>query len=69
MLYIFELFSISAENDRRKLGVMQYDAASRPFANDLAKALIKYVMVRDQKIDLCVIKDKTGVVVFQKYRE
>jgi|NGEPerStandDraft_6_1074524.scaffolds.fasta_scaffold681189_1 hypothetical protein len=64
MIYFFELFSVSAEGDRRRqLGVMQHHFKALTLAEQYAKAIVKHTVVKDRKVDLCVIKDKFGKVL------
>ena len=64
MIYLFEVFSVGADGERRRqLGVMQHHFKTLTLAEEYAQAIIKYVVVRDRKVDLCVIKDKFGKVL------
>jgi hypothetical protein len=59
MVYVFEFFAGAGE-DRRSLDWMTYRAKSVDQARDHAKAFMRNVKVRDEKPDLCVVKDQLG---------
>jgi hypothetical protein len=62
MNFLFDLFSVSPEGERRKVGVTRYRSGTRTLAEEYARAIIKHTTVSDQKVDLCVIRDEAGTV-------
>ena len=59
MVYVFEFFAEKGE-ERHAIDRVTYRAKSVNAARDQAKAMLKNVKVRDQRPNLCVIKDQMG---------
>jgi hypothetical protein len=59
LVYVFEFFAGDGES-RRPIDWMTHRAKSVDQARDHARAMLRNVKVRDQRPDLCVVKDQMG---------
>jgi hypothetical protein len=59
VVYVLEFFAVSGD-ERHVLDRMTHRAKSVDLARDQAKAMLRNVTIRDQKADLCLVKDQMG---------
>ena len=59
VVYVFEFFAVSGD-ERHVIDRMTHRAKSVDQARDQAKAMLRNVTIRDQKADICLVKDQMG---------
>jgi len=59
VVYVFEFFAVSGV-ERRSIDWMTQRARSVDGAKDRAKSMLRNVKIRDQRPDLCLVKDQLG---------
>jgi hypothetical protein len=59
VVYVFEFFAVSGEQ-RRPIDWVTHRAKTVDQAKDHAKSMLRNVTIRDQRPDLCLVKDQMG---------
>jgi hypothetical protein len=59
VVYVFEFFIVE-DGGRRRLDRIAHRAKSVGEAKDRARAILKNTIIRDEKADICLVKDQRG---------
>ena len=60
MVYMFEFFTVEPDGNRLLLEITKHRAKTRNLARAHGEAMMRNVVLGDQKATVCVIKDQTG---------
>jgi hypothetical protein len=63
LFYALEYYTLDADGDKRRLRSDIHHEPSMTHAISYARAVLKYVLMQDQKPDHCLVKDPSGKVL------